>query len=90
MVKFAPNVVAMKMLINTNQLTDRTRERIIRNLNAGEILFLKYYYKLFSYITMRRGHLMLAKGTEFSKKKRLSRAVSIVTAQIICVLQALN
>lgn len=42
MVKFAPNVVAMNMYIDTNQLTEKIKERIIRNLNAGAQRQMKY------------------------------------------------
>nr|BAR45588.1 alpha-2-macroglobulin 2 [Hasarius adansoni] len=42
MVKFAPNVVAMKMLINTNQLSDKTKDRIVRNLNTGSQRQMKF------------------------------------------------
>jgi hypothetical protein len=42
MVKFAPNVVVMDVLIETNQLSDNLEKRILRNLNTGAQRQLQY------------------------------------------------
>nr|WBW70092.1 venom protein [Lampona murina] len=42
MVKFAPNVVVMSVLTETNALTDKLKARIVRNLNAGAQRQLQY------------------------------------------------